>query len=236
MFLALVSLAAAAPLSPVGMQSSPLSIEVAGTFTADRTWLKADPATCSGDNCTAVRVDTEQGAQVDLRLLKFLGIYATAGHVREINSAAIYTGDGWKLEGGGKLTIPLGPRFGVDGWASLNASKTTNGYEPNTSDFERSKRITGTLGAAVHGGSIDDDVVGWAGADVALYSTDLTLLLGQSLDLELKPKIPASATAGFLLVSSPLGGPWSERGRVGVGASASVGYRTGLTLWLSGSY
>jgi hypothetical protein len=238
MLLALLAPAFAAPLSPVGMQQSPLSFEVAGTFNADRVWLKAPSSLCTqsdDSSCHSVRMEVMQGGQLDIRPVKWLGVYASAAHMHEANSSVIYTGTGWTVAGGLKLTIPLGTSFGVDAWAEGRAARTWTGTE-GTSDFQVSRRIVGEVGADVHVGSPDDDIIGWVGAGIAPYSDDHTLILDNSVDLALIPAIPVSAEAGFLIVSSPLGGPWMERGRLGAGVSGSAGYRSGLTMWLSGSF
>lgn len=234
MLLALLSLAQAAPLSPVGMQESPFSVEVAGLYGTSRSWLRAFADQCSGENCSAIRVENVQGGELDLRIVKQLGLYVQAGHAGETNEAAIFTGDGWTAAGGGKLTIPLGPALGINGWAGLTAARTANGVQ-GTSGFTVSRRVVGEVGAAVHGGSPDDDILGWLGAEAVVFTDDRTLLLDNALDLALRPAVPISANAGFLIVSDPLGGPWTERGRIGIGASVSAGYRTGLQMWLSGA-
>lgn len=234
MLLALLTLAHAAPLSPVGMQESPFSLEVAGVFATSRNALKAFSDQCTGENCSAVRVETMQGGELDLRLVKQVGIYLQGGHAKEVNEAAIFTGDGWTAGGGGKLTIPLGPALGIDGWAGVQATRNAYGTQ-GTSGFTVSRRVVGEVGAAVHGGSSDDDILGWLGVDAVVFTDDRTLLLDNSVDLALRPGIPVSANAGFFIVSDPLGGPWTERGRIGIGASVSAGYRTGLQMWLSGA-
>lgn len=229
------STAMAAPLAPVALQTSPFSIEVAGRLNTDRLWLRSPG--CDTDACTAVRTEAMQGGEVDIRLIPPLGVYANLEHLKEVNSAAIFSGTGWGGAGGVKGSLPLGPGWGINGWAGAEVGHTSTGASTKgTSSFQVSRRLYGEGGLNVHVGAAQEGFVWWFGADVIALSNDRTLILDNSVDLSLVPAIPGSLTSGLLIASLPLGGPWMERGRLGAGVSGSVGFRTGLQMWISGSY
>lgn len=235
MLLALLGSAVAAPLSPVGMQDEPLSLEVAATYSVDRTYLAAFADTCTGDNCDALRITFQQGAQIDLRIVKYVGVYGAFAHAHEKTAAAVYEGDGWAARAGVKGTIPLAASLGIDAWGGVDAARTDTGAEADAG-YARARRVDGLVGAALHGGSPQDNFIGWIGAEAVVFTDDRTLVLDRSVELALHPGLPASVDAGFLIVSGPLGAPWSQRGHIGAGVSGSAGFRTGLQLWLSGSF
>lgn len=230
----LLSAALAAPLGPTGMETQPLALQVTGSFGVDRFWLRA-PA-CEEGSCVAVRNEVRQGGELEIWPVRYVGVFGGIAHLRETNAAMIFSGTGLAADGGVKVAVPLGDLVGVGAWGGVELRRATNGYEEGDSAYQVSRRVVGEVGADLHFGAASDGLVGWAGVDAAVLSDDETLLLDNSVNLSLVPRLPASVTGGVLVVSSPMGGPWMQRGRLGAGFSASAGYRTGMQFWLSGSY
>lgn len=227
--LLLLAAAQAAPLAPAAAQSVQVGIEMAGFVSTGHSWLTVPD--CEGDACRAVRAEVVQGGGVDLRLFEHLGVYAQGGRLVESNAALAYYGVGYSLAGGIKGGFDLKAGFGVDGWAGLTMRRSTD-PSVDVEGIDQASRLEAEAGIDLRWGTANDGFMTWIGADITAFTNDETIVLDNTAFVDLRPTVPASATAGLLLVSDPLGGPWAHRGRVGVGVSGTAGYHTSVTGWI----
>jgi len=219
----------AAPLAPTGLGAAPGStpgVEVSAYTGVERAWLRE--SACSGSACDALRVDLVTGAEIGVALARPIGVYAHAAYVSEEMAAALYAAPGYSAGGGLRLTLPLRPLLAVHAWAGVEHQLTA------TVDLsERASSWAVDAGATLRGGDAANGFVGWIGIGVVPWSTSPATVLDGDVTLELDARIPVEGVAGVMLVSEPLFGPWNERTRLGAGVSASAGYRTGLTGFVS---
>jgi hypothetical protein len=71
------------------------------------------------------------------------------------------------------------------------------------------------------------------GAEFNPWRSDDAQLVDGSFGVSLGARLPVSAVAGAALVSDPLGGPWTEAGRVSAGLQLRVGGSSGLEGFVS---
>lgn len=230
---ALLGVANAAPLSPGSLQPVPLSFEITGALSAERFYLRAPG--CTGDACTAIRKESWQGGEGSLWFIPQLGVYGGLAHEVEGTAAATYSGAGYRLYGGLKGDVKVSRAAHLAGWVTITHTVTGEVRTDETASTvqDQARRNQFELGAVIQLGQADGGVQGWAGVEAMPYTVDLTRVLDGDAKLALKPFIPVSAVGGVRFLSDPLGGPWSERGRLGVGVTGEVGYRIGVTGWLT---
>lgn len=230
--------ALAQPIAPSGVQSAPLSLEVSALLSADRLYLHAPG--CTGDSCQAIRKESRQGGEASLWLFPALGFYGGAVHDVESTAAATYSGGGWSVYGGAKGGFVVQRGLAVNGWLSVAHSETTTTQTATTTDTtdgpsDQARRNQFELGAVARFGQSDGGLDAWAGVEAMPYCVDLTRVVHGEAKIGLKPFIPVSAVGGLRIISDPLGGPWSDRGRLSAGVTGEVGYRVGVTGWLTAS-
>lgn len=230
---ALLGTASAAPLAPGSLQPVPLSFEITAALSADRFYLRAPG--CTGDACTAIRKESWQGGEGSLWFIPQLGVYGGLAHEVEQTAAATYSGAGYRLYGGIKGDVKLVRSAQLAGWFTVTHTVTGEVHTPETTSTvpDQARRNQFEVGAVVQVGQADGGIQGWAGVEAMPYTVDLTRVLDGDAKIALKPFIPVSAVGGVRLMSDPLGGPWAERGRLGVGVTGEVGYRIGVTGWLT---
>lgn len=225
--------ASAAPLSPGSLQPVPLSVELAGTLSTDRFYLHSPG--CTGDACSAIRKELWQGGEAALWFIPQLGIYGGLAHETEATGAATYSGAGFRAHAGVKGGVALGRGVGLNGWASVTHTETST---TNTLDSvvtgapDQAKRNQFEVGAVAQFGQADGGIQAWTGIEAMPFSVDRTRVVQGEAMVILQPFIPISAVAGVRMMSDPVGGPWVERGRIGVGVTGELGYRVGVTGWL----
>ncbi|MDP2311553.1 MAG: hypothetical protein Q8P41_01505 [Pseudomonadota bacterium] len=224
MLLLAAATALAAPLAPSGLQA--LGVEVSAYTAGQRAWLRE--AGCTGTACDAWRVDTLLGGEVGLTIVPAFGLYAHAAHVAETMDAALYAESGYAAGGGARLTLPIGRLLGVHAWAGLEHQLTAN--------EDLSERATSwaiDAGATLRGGRADEGVQGWVGLGVVPWSKSPATVLGGDVTVALSARLPVEGVAGVMLISEPLFGPWNDRTRLGAGVSGTLGYRTGITGFIT---
>lgn len=228
--LLLAALAHAAPLSPAAAQSVKVGAEVAGLVTTEREWLRVKG--CADGNCNAVRAEVFQGGQLDVRVARNWGLYVQAARLIERTDAAAYEGLGLALTAGVKGGVDLDGPLGVDGWASYGLRRSQDpSPTAGTTGTDSSVRNQVDVGLDVRLGHAEDGFLGWLGAEGTYNAEALTVLDG-SARLDVGSAVPVSLVAGGLVLSEPLSGPWADRGRLGVGVSGSLGFRTGVSAWI----
>ncbi len=234
MFVVFLGLAYAAPLAPAPAQSAPMSVELSAAVASDRLYLRVP--SCAGA-CAAIRKEHWQGGEAALWLLPQLAVYGGAAHDGEETAAAIYQGAGFRVHGGVKGGFDLRPGLGVNGWVSVahveSKASPAQAAQGAQAFPDRARRNQLELGAVVRMGQRDGGLDGWVGLEAMPYSVDLTRVVEGAAVVKLIPTVPVSAVGGVRLVSEPLGGPWSERGRLSAGLTGSAGYRVGFAGWLS---
>ncbi len=226
----LTAIAHAAPLSPAAAQTVKIGAEVAALVTTQREWLAVKG--CSDGNCNAVRAEVLQGGQFDVRVARNWGFYVQAARLVERTDAAAYSGLGYAVTVGAKGGVDLEGNLGVDGWASYGRRSSADPTPTEgAAGYDSSTRDQLDLGADLRFGHAADGFLGWVGAEGTYDGEALTVLDG-SARLDVRPAIPVSAVAGVLILSEPLSGPWTTRGRIGAGVSGTLGFRTGVSAWL----
>lgn len=229
--------ALAAPLTPVAVQAAPFSVEVSGVLTSDRFILRAPG--CKGDACMAIRHENMQGGEASLWIVPQFGVYGGAAHDVESTAAATYSGAGYSVHGGVKGGFQVRHGLGLNGWLAVTHAETRVVLEPGveapTGPSDEARRNQFELGAAARFGEVDGGFDAWVGVEAMPFCVDRTRVVHGELKLGLKPFIPVSAVGGIRVISDPLGGPWAKRGRLSAGVTGEVGYRVGVTGWLTAS-
>ncbi|MSP56279.1 MAG: hypothetical protein EXR69_11855 [Myxococcales bacterium] len=229
--------ALAAPLTPVAVQDVPLSLEVSAALGSDLFYLRASG--CKGDACTAVRRENMQGGEASLWFVPQFGVYGGAAHDVESTAAATYSGVGYRVHAGVKGGVKVRHGLGLNGWLTVTHAETTVALEPSveapTGPADEARRNQFEVGAAARFGEVDGGFDAWVGVEAMPYCVDLTRVVHGELKLGLKPFIPVAAVGGIRVLSEPLGGPWAKRGRLSAGVTGEVGYRVGVTGWLTAS-
>lgn len=223
MFL-LAGLALAAPLGPTGLLGR--GVEVSA-FTGGQTARLREPG-CAGDGCLAWRADTLVGGEVGVGLAKPIGLYAHGAWVRETMDAAQYQADGYAFGGGLRGAVPLGDLAGVHGWVGLEHQLTAG---DDLTERASAWQLDG--GLVLRGGRPDEGLQAWVGVGFVPWSTQSATVLDGAVDLTLAPQLPAEGVAGVMLSSDALFGPWDDRTRLAAGVTGTVGYRTGITGFVS---
>jgi hypothetical protein len=215
------------------LQPVPLSFEVTGALSADRFYLRAPG--CTGDACKAIRKESWQGGEGSLWFIPQFGVYGGLAHESEQTAAATFTGSGYRMYGGLKGDVKVSRGAQLAGWFTITHTVTDEVLtaESTSSTPDQARRNQFEAGAVLQVGQADGGIQAWAGVEAMPYTVDLTRVLDGDAKIALKPVIPVSAVGGVRMLSDPLGGPWSERGRLGVGVSGEVGYRIGVTGWLT---
>jgi len=218
------TLALAAPLAPSTLPGSGVEVSV---YTGGQTaWLREPD--CIGDACDAWRVDTLVGGEVGVGLLEGFGLYGHGAHVTETVDAAQYTAEGYAFGGGLRGSLPLGALVGLDGWLGVEHQFTAGG---DLTEQATAWQLDG--GVVLRGGAAREGFQGWIGAGFVPWSAQSATVLDGAVTVGLTPRVPVEAVAGFQLVSEPLFGPWDTRTRLSAGLSGALGYRSGLTGFLT---
>ncbi len=222
--LLLVAAALAAPLAPSGLLAA--GVEVSAYTAGQRAWLR-EPG-CTGTACDAWRADTLVGGEVGVALAAPVGLYVHAAHVAETMEAALYEAKGYAAGGGVRLGLPLGPLVGVHAWVGVEHQ-----FTGNEDLSEQATAWAVDAGAVLRGGRADEGIQAWVGLGVVPWASNPATVLDGDVTLALAPRVPLEGTAGLMLLSEPLFGPWNDRTRLGAGVSGSVGYRTGVTGFIT---
>ncbi len=218
--LLLATAALAAPLAPSGLTG--LGIEVSAYTGTQTAWLAESG--CAGDACDAWRVDTLVGGEVGVGLARPIGLYAHGAWVGEEIGAARYGAEGYAFGGGARGAIALGSLLGVHGWLGVEHQLTAGG---DLAERASAWQVDG--GALLRAGSVDDGLQGWIGVGFVPWSTQSATVLDGDVTVAFSPRLPVEGVAGVQLSSDALFGPWDDRTRLAAGITGSVGYRTGLT-------
>lgn len=227
--------ALAAPLSPAPID--PTGLEVAAVFKSDRSWLR--DLNCAKSDCQAVRQEGTSGLQVDWRPIKAIGFFVHGEHVAEKLAAAEYSGSGYGVGGGVKFGSSITQQLGLYAWGDLTWRSTESAADEEAGEpagLNSAQRYTVELGGDLTLGSADDNFIGWIGAGVEVFGSDVTQAVSGTLDVETMPFLPVQGDLGVMVVSDPLGGPWATRGRLACGISANLGYRSGLGISLAAAF
>ncbi len=244
----LVPQAHAQPLAPTSVQSAPFSVELSGMLGANRTYLHQ--AGCTTGNCFAIRKEALQGGEGTLWFTPNFGVYGGAAHETEVDSAALFTGAGYSVHAGLKGGLALHDGLGIYGWATLthtedNQVSTLKGgaaaqaqeasqLASQTGPPDETRRNQVEIGAVARIGQNDGGFDGWVGLEAMPVAADQTRVVDGSIVI-LNPFIPISGVAGVRIISEPLGSQWSKRGKLTAGVTGSLGYRVGVTGWLTAS-
>lgn len=221
--------ALAAPQVPV-VETLPVgSLGVAFVASSLRDHLKE--VSCEEGQCEALSVDNRLGGAVEYRVLSVLSLYGRAENSEQKLRAADYFGAGWGFGGGVKLGVPVSEMAGVEGWAEYSVVNTGDASNGDSRDISQVD-----AGVVFRYGNIDEGVVAWGGVSAVPWCKDQPTVLGGTLPLELAPSFPLSATVGAELVSAPLGPVWSNRGRMGLGGSLTLGNQVTVGMRLMASY
>lgn len=217
--------ALAAPLVPVAVE--PSGIQVVAGAGASREWLRE--TACGTDACDAVRTLDWQGLDLSARIVRPLGAWARLEHVADRVEQAQYTGEGWALGGGLQGGVALNPMLAVEAWVGAQHVQTS-------STNDAAERTLVEAGLTLAAGSTEDNFVGWFGVGGVPWSRDRQHVVDGSMTVALSPYVPVEAVAGVLVLSDPLGGRPTKRGRLIAGIDGSAGFRTSLRACLGGSF
>ncbi|MDP2306136.1 MAG: hypothetical protein Q8P18_08910 [Pseudomonadota bacterium] len=220
----LATAALGAPLAPSGLQG--VGVEVSAYTGGQRAWLRE--AGCTGTACDAWRADTLFGGEVAVGLAAPVAIYAHAAYVTEEMEAALYTAEGYAAGAGARFTIPLSRLLAVNAWAGVEHQFTGNA---DLSETAAAWAID--AGATLRGGRADEGVQAWAGVGVVPWSRNPATVLDGDVTVTLAARLPVEAVAGVMLASEPLFGPWNDRTRLAAGVTASYGFRSGVTGFIT---
>lgn len=215
----------AAPMVPVAVE--PTGLQVVAGAAATREWLRE--SACSTDACDAVRISGWQGLDVSARIVRPLGAWARIEHVDDRVEQAQYTGAGWALGGGLQGGLALNPMLAVEAWVGAQHVQTESANDTADRTFVEA-------GLTLAAGSTQDNFVGWFGASGIPWSRDRQHVVDGSVTVALSPYVPVEAVAGVLIVSDPLGGRPTKRGRLIAGIDGSAGFRTSLRACLGASF
>lgn len=236
--LLLVLAAHASPLAPAATQRSPLTVEVSATVTTEREWLFAKGCEPSDTaSCAVVRAQARQGGEVKLRIVEPIALYARLDRVHEKTRAATYEGLGYGGDVGVNGGVTIHDRWGVDGWVEYALRRTdTVDTATGAQGVDDAQRQNLDVGVALRQGVPDQGFQTWLAAEVTPWVSDSTRVVGGEVNLGLVPMFPVTGTVGIRAISPGLSGYGSDRGRVSVGVSGSLGYRTGVTGWVGAAF
>jgi hypothetical protein len=176
------------------------------------------------------------GGELDLSLLRGLGVVAEAGHQTGAVAEADYAGEGSAYGLGLRAALPVGrSRWWLAGLGKVGWSKGV-GDPAEQGGLERDSLKQGTVSLVGAYGDPGDGLVGWVGGQGAFWWYHNVQPLGESggtapLDVWLLPQRPVSFVTGGSLISESLGAAWGPGVRAVVSAELRIGQGTGLTAW-----
>jgi hypothetical protein len=182
---------------------------------------------CDADaSCNASRADDAQGGGLIIRTGTPLAVYVGAARSHDAIEAAMYDGAGWTGRAGLRADFGASGRgsspVGAFAWAETSTVRT------RAADGSSAERWRVDAGGAAVFGRIEDGVRTWVGAEFNPWRSDDAQVVDGSFGVALGARLPVAAVAGAALVSDPLGGPWSDAGRVSAGLQLRVGGSSGL--------
>ncbi|GDX80109.1 hypothetical protein LBMAG42_19200 [Deltaproteobacteria bacterium] len=222
------SIAFAAPPVPQ-LTSGGFAVGVAASGVAGTDAL-VDPGCEEGGACAALRHRSGVTGTLFLQVAPFVSGWIGAGSETQKTTAADFSADGLRFEGGLLANLRPKQELGAMAWSQFDYAAAGDVAS------ESAHRWGVNVGGAARFGNPDGEAAAWLGGELVISGSDVTSTLSGALDVPLVPTVPLNAVAGFAIWSQPLGGIGSDGPRMFLSGDVSVGAQNTVRLMLGAGF